>query len=97
VFRDRDELPSAGDLGETITAALNDSAALVVICSPAAANSRWVNAEIAAFRASGRVDRIFCFVVAGDPQSRDESQRSFPPDDDLAQRGIPIVERRNAA
>lgn len=79
VFRDRDELPSAGDLGETITAALDDSAALVVICSPAAAKSRWVNAEITAFRALGRADRIFCFIVGGDPQSQDECARAFPP------------------
>ena len=35
VFRDRDELPTAGDLGTTIRAALAESAALVVICSPA--------------------------------------------------------------
>ena len=36
VFRDRDELPSAGDLGSTIQAALSNSKALVVISSPTA-------------------------------------------------------------
>jgi hypothetical protein len=45
-FRDRDELPSSGDLGGTIRAALDESSALIVVCSPAAAGSRWVNAEI---------------------------------------------------
>jgi len=79
VFRDRDELHAAGDLGSTITAALADSAALVVVCSPAAARSRWVNAEADAFRASGRGDRIFCFVVDGDPTGRDPAQVCFPP------------------
>ena len=79
VFRDRDELPTAGDLGSTITAALADSAALVVVCSPAAARSRWVNAEADAFRASGRGDRVFCFVVDGDPTGRDPAQACFPP------------------
>lgn len=79
VFRDRDELPTAGDLGSTITAALADSAALVVVCSPAAARSRWVNAEAGAFRASGRGDRIFCFVVDGDPTGRDPARSCFPP------------------
>jgi hypothetical protein len=79
VFRDRDELHAAGDLGSTITAALADSAALVVICSPAAARSRWVNAEAQAFRASGRGDRIFCFVVDGDPTGRDAEGACFPP------------------
>ena len=78
-FRDRDELPSAGDLGVTIHDALADSDALVVICSPAAAQSRWVNAEVEAFQASGRGDRVFCFVVDGMPGSEDQAQACFPP------------------
>jgi hypothetical protein len=79
VFRDRDEVAAAGDLGSTITAALADSAALVVVCSPAAARSRWVNAEADFFRAGGRGDRVFCFVVDGDPTGRDPAQACFPP------------------
>ncbi len=78
MFRDRDELPSAGDLSSTITAALNNSAALVVVCSPASAQSRWVNAEVQAFRASGRGDAIFSFIIDGDPASREPGQASFP-------------------
>jgi hypothetical protein len=34
VFRDRDELPSATNLGDKLTAALTGSAAQIVICSP---------------------------------------------------------------
>jgi tetratricopeptide (TPR) repeat protein len=67
IFRDRDELPTAGDLGATIRAALAESAALVVICSPTSARSPWVQAEIEAFRALGRGDRIACFIVDGEP------------------------------
>ena len=67
IFRDRDELPTAGDLGTTIRAALAESGALVVICSPASAHSPWVQAEIEAFRALDRGDRIACFIVDGDP------------------------------
>jgi tetratricopeptide (TPR) repeat protein len=78
-FLDRDELPSSGDLGATIHVALADAQALIVVCSPAAAASRWVNAEIEAFRASGRGDRIYSFVVAGDPGSRDAALSCFPP------------------
>ena len=78
-FRDRDELPSSGDLGTTIRAALGESAALIVVCSPAAAQSRWVNAEVEAFRASGRGDRVLCFVVAGQPGSADPARECFPP------------------
>jgi tetratricopeptide (TPR) repeat protein len=78
MFRDRDELPSAGDLSSTISAALADSSALVVICSPSSARSRWVNAEIEAFRASGRGERIFSFIIDGDPASREPGVASFP-------------------
>ena len=73
IFRDRDELASGVDLSESIRKAMDDSAALIVICSPAARNSRWVNEEIRRFQASGRSDRIFCLLVAGspDPQAQD--------------------------
>ncbi|MGB5512200.1 MAG: toll/interleukin-1 receptor domain-containing protein, partial [Woeseiaceae bacterium] len=37
VFRDRDELPSATNLGELLTESLRRSATQIVICSPAAA------------------------------------------------------------
>ena len=43
VFRDRDELPGSAELGTNLTEALAQSRALVIICSPAAARSRWVN------------------------------------------------------
>jgi tetratricopeptide (TPR) repeat protein len=77
--RDREELPSSADLGATIREALTDSTTLIVICSPAAARSRWVNAEIEAFQAGGRADKVLCFVVAGVPGSTDPEQACFPP------------------
>src|SRR5438270_7821306 len=46
VFRDRDELPGAADLGDTIQNALIHTRYLVVICSPRSAVSRWVNEEV---------------------------------------------------
>lgn len=67
VFRDRDELATATNLGATLVAALEQSACQVVICSPKAANSRWVNEEILTFKRLGRADRIFCLVVDGEP------------------------------
>lgn len=78
-FRDRDELTATGDLGATIRAALAEADALVVVCSPAAARSRWVAAEIEAFRASGRGDRVLCFVVAGEPGHGRGEAGCFPP------------------
>jgi hypothetical protein len=54
VFRDRDELAASADLGEAIRAALANAATLIIICSPGAVASYWVNAEIRAFIALGR-------------------------------------------
>jgi Tfp pilus assembly protein PilF len=69
VFRDREELPTATDLSRVVNAALEQSAAMIVICSPAAAASRWVNEEIRAFRRLGRGDRIYCLIVGGAPEA----------------------------
>lgn len=69
VFRDRDELPTATDLGTVIAEALRQSACQIVICSPNAARSRWVNEEILAFKRLGREHRIFCFIVDGEPNA----------------------------
>src|SRR5512143_2411978 len=69
IFRDREELPTSGDLGATIRSALSESSALIVVCSPSAARSRWAGREIELFRSFGRGDRIACFIVAGDPAS----------------------------
>jgi hypothetical protein len=79
VFRDREELSSATDLSEKITNALKESESLVVICSPASAQSHWVNEEIRQFRALGRDEQIFCFIVDGDPQSEVTGTACFPP------------------
>ncbi len=83
IFRDREELASATDLGAVIHAALEGSRAQIVICSPHAASSRWVNEEILAFKRLGRADRIFCLIVEGEPNASDDPQRAdeecFPP------------------
>ena len=50
VFRDREELPAAANLGTELEAALANSRHLIVLCSPASAQSPWVNREIRRFR-----------------------------------------------
>ncbi len=67
VFRDRDELPSATDLSARVSEALAQSACLIVICSPHAAQSPWVDEEVRTFQRLGRSDRIFCLIVEGEP------------------------------
>lgn len=69
VFRDREELPSSADLGGQIASALAASQFLIVICSPRAAQSRWVNEEILAFKRMGREDRILPIIVDGEPNA----------------------------
>jgi hypothetical protein len=48
-FRDREELPASGDLGQELRTALAASRFQIVICSPNAAASNWVNEEILSF------------------------------------------------
>ena len=81
IFRDREELASSADLSADIEQALKDSRSLVVICSPNAAASRWVNAEVTAFRQLCHDRRILCLVVDGEPNARAASglAEAFPP------------------
>jgi len=72
IFRDREELASATDLGTVINEALSQSASQIVICSPSAARSKWVNEEILAFKRLGREDRILCLIVGGEPNASDD-------------------------
>lgn len=67
VFRDRDELASSSQLSHSIETALDESQALVVVCSPASAGSAYVNDEIAWFRRHHPERPVLAFVVAGDP------------------------------
>ncbi|MGE7137837.1 TIR domain-containing protein [Luteibacter sp. NPDC031894] len=69
IFRDSDELATAADLGGKVSEALAQSASLIVVCSPSAAMSRWVNEEVATFKRLGRSERIYCLIVAGEPNA----------------------------
>ena len=71
IFRDRDELAGAAQLGPLIEQALHDSSHLVVLCSPHAVKSRWVNEEIRMFKAMGKADRVLCLVLDGEPMAED--------------------------
>jgi len=79
VFRDREDLSSASDLSSRIKQELAASEALIVVCSPAAAASRWVQEEIRYFRELGRTDRILALVVDGDPGADAGGGSCFPP------------------
>ena len=67
IFRDRQELAAAADLSDEIEEAIGASRFLIVLCSPAAARSRWINEEISNFKRVHREDRILAAIVDGEP------------------------------
>lgn len=83
IFRDREELSASNNLGEKIEAALASSENLIIICSPAAANSKWVNQEILTFKRNNRDAQLFSVIVEGEPYASTmpgrEDEECFPP------------------
>jgi hypothetical protein len=67
LFRDNDEL-QAGDLGEELKTALRQSRFLIVVCSPAAARSKWIEQEIAYFYSIRGPE--FFYVLLSIPQKQ---------------------------
>jgi WD40 repeat protein len=72
VFRDEEELPADADLTRNIQQALERSGLLVVICSPRAAESRFVAEEIRYFKELGNSDRILALMIDGEPNVSDD-------------------------
>lgn len=72
-FRDEDELAASSSLPESIRKALAQSRSLIIICSPQALESAWVQREITTFASLHGRDRIICVLSDGD------SATSIPP------------------
>ena len=83
IFRDREELPVSSSLSDRVQEALNQSDCLIVICSPNAAQSEWVNKEIILFQRLRPNAEIFPVIVNGEPfaekQGLESHQECFPP------------------
>jgi tetratricopeptide (TPR) repeat protein len=77
IFRDREDFSAGHSLTVQTLAALEASQFLIVICSPAAAQSEYVNEEIRRFKALGRTDCIIPLIVDGEPN--DPARECFPP------------------
>lgn len=84
VFRDRAELGADHDLGGEIRKALENSDALIVLCSPRSAQSRYVHEEIRYFKSLGRGDRIMAAIAGGEPHAAGKSvgKRTLTKDDE---------------
>ena len=77
IFRDGTELAANPDLAARIASALEQSAYLIVVCSPHAAKSQWVDEEIVRFRELHGEARVLSVILEGSPQGDHES--CFPP------------------
>lgn len=67
IFRDRAELAAASSLSDAIRSALEQSAALLVLCSPEARASHWVDQEIRLFQSLHPDAPILPIILRGDP------------------------------
>ena len=73
IFRDVTELTAHHSLSEKIQEAVKNSRFLIVLCSPSAKSSHWVNEEIKLFRRLHGESAILSVIVDGDPET------AFPP------------------
>ncbi|HEY7391205.1 MAG TPA: TIR domain-containing protein [Bryobacteraceae bacterium] len=64
-----EELAASPNLSQAIRAELDASRFLIVVCSPQAAASQWIDAEIRHFQATGRGDRILTVLIRARPMS----------------------------
>lgn len=79
VFLDKTDI-SVGNLSTTIQNELINSEFLIVICSPNAAKSAWVNQEIIFFKKTGRESNIIPFIVSGSPNTAfNNEEQCYPP------------------
>jgi eukaryotic-like serine/threonine-protein kinase len=83
IFRDEHDLSAGGELADEIKAALAGSQFLIVLCSPAAAKSRWTNEEIESFKRTRPEGCVLAAVASGEPFASDlpgrEEEECFPP------------------
>ena len=78
VFRDMTDL-EVGELSALIHEALEQSHYLIVVCSPRAAQSKWVNDEVEYFISLGKQDKIIPYIIEGVPHADDSSEECYPP------------------
>jgi len=92
IFLDTTDM-GVGDLRKNLSTELEDSRFLIVICSPEAAASIWVNTEVQNFISLGRGNRIIPFIVSGTPDPVNEGEKQcYPPVLDKGLLGASLTE-----
>ena len=77
IFRDREDFSAGHSLTEQTLGALEASQFLIVLCSPHAAQSKYVDEEIRYFKSLGRTHRVIAIIVDGEPGG--PQRDCFPP------------------
>ena len=77
IFLDRKSLETGASLSDRLRARLESSAFLIVVCSQASSQSRWVNEEIALFLEQAGPGRIIPVIVRETPDTPFEA--TLPP------------------
>jgi tetratricopeptide (TPR) repeat protein len=77
IFRDRNEFDAGGSLAEQSIIALDGSAALIVLASPNAARSKFVNEELRQFKSRHPDRPVIPLIVDGEPGNPENE--CFPP------------------
>lgn len=79
IFRDKTDIGVGGTVKNALNRELSDSKKLIVICSPEAAKSEYVEYEVESFLKLGRhTNDIIPFVVSGEIK-KDSPQNCFTP------------------
>lgn len=82
IFKDREEEAAGHSIGAAIEAAMAASEFLIVLCSPNAAQSTWVNREVAWFKTHRDPLKILTVIVGGEPMASlnpgREAEECFP-------------------
>ncbi|HEX7759553.1 MAG TPA: toll/interleukin-1 receptor domain-containing protein, partial [Caulobacteraceae bacterium] len=76
IFRDRDDMAADPDLKERLRTILAQSANLIVVCSPQAATSAWVEDEILTFKRLHGERGVLPVIVDGEPNAGDTPGRA---------------------
>ncbi|NDC59129.1 MAG: TIR domain-containing protein, partial [Alphaproteobacteria bacterium] len=79
IFRDDADMPAASNIGDVVAVALAEAEAMIVVCSPRSARSKWVNSEVSHFRRLPGPRKVYAVIIDGTPNSGDPETECFPP------------------
>ncbi len=80
IFLDQSDLVAHDEgLEQSLLDQLDQSAYLIVLCSPNSSHSSWVNAEIEHFIETGRINHIIPVIISGESHAEDPANECYPP------------------